>query len=141
MVVSWIEIITSEPLELLLDITKLVLLFNYYLFLYIYFYYGWLMFCLNYFALNKPIINTVLLLVSSRVTFNQQFSRRRCFSFYWFGKWEFVKFTNGIPIIGCPAGPSPPLFELFIKHHWLKLKGSSPNFVLKTFETFWSALK
>ena len=36
MVVSWIEIITSEPLELLLDITKLVLLFNYYLFLYLY---------------------------------------------------------------------------------------------------------
>ena len=94
------------------------------------------MFCLNYFALNKPVINTVLLLVSSRVTFNQQFCRWRCFSFYWFGKWEFGKFRNGIPII------PPPLFELFIKHHWLKLKGSSPNVASKfRFENIWNILE
>ena len=41
-----------------------------------------------------------LLLVSSWVTFNQQFCRWWCFSFYWFGKWEFGKFTNMIPVIG-----------------------------------------
>ena len=56
--------------------------------------------------------NTVTcLLVSSRVTFNQHFCRRRCFSFYWFGKREFGKLTNGIPVIGGPTRPPPPPFH------------------------------
>ena len=38
----------------------------------------------------------------------------RCFSFYWFGKREFGKFTNGIPVIGGPARPPPR------SHHPLK---------------------
>ena len=51
---------------------------------------------------NKPL-SLIQLLVSSRVTFNQQFCRWRCFSFYWFGKPEFGKFTNGIPVIRSPV--------------------------------------
>ena len=47
-----------------------------------------------------------LLLVSSWVTFNQHFCRWRRFSFYWFGKREFGKFTNGIPVIRGPARPN-----------------------------------
>ena len=45
----------------------------------------------------------MLLLVSSRVTFNKQFCQWRCFLFYWFSKREFGKFTNGIPVIGGPG--------------------------------------
>ena len=52
-----------------------------------------------------------LLLVSSWVTFNQHFCRWRRFSFYWFGKREFGKFTNGIPVIGGPACPTPQSFH------------------------------
>ena len=68
------------------------------------------MFCLSYFALNEHIINTVLLLVSSRVTFNQHFCGDGVFHFIGFGKKEFGKFTNGIPVIGGPA--RPPLKNL-----------------------------
>ena len=31
------------------------------------------------------------------------------FLFYWFGKREFGKFTNGIPVIGKPVRPPSPL--------------------------------
>ena len=49
------------------------------------------------------------IIVFSRVTFNQQFCRWRCFSFCWFGKREFGKLTNGFPVIEGPArSPSPP---------------------------------
>ena len=66
------------------------------------------MFCLSYFALNKHIINTATCFFpSSRVPFNQHFCQWRCFSFYWLGKREFGKFTNGIPVIGSPAPPTP----------------------------------
>ena len=34
--------------------------------------------------------------------------RWRCFSFYWFGKREFGKFMNGIPVIEGPARSSLP---------------------------------
>ena len=51
----------------------------------------------RYFALNKLMINTVT--CSSRVTFNQKFYRCQCFSFYWFSKPEFGKFTNGTAVI------------------------------------------
>ena len=64
------------------------------------------MFCLSYFALNENIINTVLLLVSSRVTFNQHFCGDGVFHFIGFGKQEYGKFTTGIPVIGGPARPS-----------------------------------
>ena len=67
--------------------------------------------CFAKVALHLTNILLILLLVSSRVTFNQQFCRWRCFSFYWFGKREFVKFTNGIPVIGGSA-PSPPILPL-----------------------------
>ena len=36
---------------------------------------------------------------------NQQFYRWWCFSFYWFGKPELCKFTNGILVIGGAARP------------------------------------
>ena len=77
-----------------------------YLFIWFYFYHGWLVFCLSYFALNKHTINSVtcfFLLIFFRVTSNQQFCRWRCFSFYWFGKQEFGKFSNEIPVNGGPV--------------------------------------
>ena len=52
-----------------------------------------------------------LLLVSSWITFNKHFCRWRCFSFYWLGKQEFGKFTNGIPVIGGPTRPNPQSFH------------------------------
>ena len=64
------------------------------------------LFCLSYFALNKHLIDTVTSF--SRNTFNQYFCRWRCFLVYWFGKREFGKFTNGIPVIGVPSRPPPP---------------------------------
>ena len=63
-----------------------------------------------------------LLLVSSWVTFNQHFCRWQRFSFYWFGKREFGKFTNGIPVIGGHARhthtPPPNPFILLHVHGW-----------------------
>ena len=61
---------------------------------------------INYWA-NTCIPNTITCFFSS--FFRQQFCRWRCFSFYWFGKWEFGKFTNGIPLIGGPSRHAPPL--------------------------------
>ena len=77
-----------------------------YLFICFYFYHGWLVFCLSYFAVNKHTINAVTCFFLS--SSDQQFCRWRCFSFYWFGKREFGKFSNGIPVIG---GPVRPLFK------------------------------
>ena len=48
------------------------------------------------------------IIVFSRVTFNQQFCRWRCFSFCWFAKREFGKLTNGFPVIEGPARPPRP---------------------------------
>ena len=46
----------------------------------------------------------ILLLVSSQVTLNHQFCQWWCFFlFYWFGKWEFGKFTNRNIVIGGPT--------------------------------------
>ena len=60
---------------------------------------------INYWA-NTCIPNTITCFFPS--FFRQQFCRWRCFSFYWFGKWEFGKFTNGIPLIGGPSRHAPP---------------------------------
>ena len=80
------------------------------------FFYGWLAVCLCYFALNKQnIINTVTCFFLSYIQW--AFSRWRCFSFYWFGKQEFGKFTNGIPVIGGPARPPPPS-HLPLQNSW-----------------------
>ena len=66
-------------------------------------------FCLSYFTLTTyKDLQLILLLVSTRVTFNEQFSRWRYFPFYGFGKRKFGEFTNGILAIRGPARFLPP---------------------------------
>ena len=76
------------------------------------------MFCLSYFALSKHITNTVTCFFpSSQLPFNQHFCQWRCFSFYWLGKREFGKFTNGIRVIWSLA-PPPPLSPRLWRTQW-----------------------
>ena len=58
-------------------------------------------------CLHSDLLTLILLPVSFRVTFNQHFCRWRCFSYYWFVKREFGKFTNVILVIGGPTRPLP----------------------------------
>ena len=66
-------------------------------------YYGWLVFCSSYFDL------TVTCFFRSYIS--SAFLPVTVFLFYWFGKQEFGKFTNGIPVIGGPARPTPQSFH------------------------------
>ena len=88
------------------------------------------MFCSSYFAFKN--IQLILLLVSSRVTFNQQFCRWRCFSFYWFGKREFGKFTNGISVIGNPHDPPIVAQYLEVLCRIIAAKRTSSEFIYGT---------
>ena len=88
------------------------------------------MFCSSYFAFKN--IQLILLLVSSRVTFSQQFCRWRYFSFYWFGKREFGNFTNGISVIGNPARPPIVARYLEVLCRIIAAKSTSSEFIYGT---------
>ena len=74
-------------------------------------------------CIYRDLLTLTLLLVSFQVTFNQHFCRWRCFSFCWFGKRDFGKFTNGIPVTGGSARLPLPrnlalgLLNLLIRSH------------------------
>ena len=98
--------------------------------------------CFAQVALLLTNILLILLLVSSRVTFNQQFCRWLCFSFYWFGKREFGKFTNGILVIGGSARPPlpippPPPTNVHINYDFIYSKSlNNPNLYI-SWDNMW----